>query len=413
MKRKTFLITLIIAGVSLSLFTFYKIYNKEKEKPILSQEKPIRPWGREIDEESLKNVKKIIEVEVININVEGEEVLKIKWGNKENEIGGKSEYLGSHGPGMWDGAEPPRILFITNDEEVILEDRERIKIFTKDGFKKVLNLDGFYTLEGLDNDGNFYLSKNGERGFVKVSKDGEVLFSFDPIKDIIEKYQLREPIDINAYNFTVLPNGNFYTTIEVAEKMEIKEPNPQDPSKTISKWQVYNQFKVNLLFDPNGNLIEEFSGYFETPINNLIDKNGYYYVTKQVPKEKSQSIKGDRVINQIERFLINNFEYKYLDSINIVGGKWVKSDLGFDFVEGDYICVSDINENGAFFIDRGRTDEECKKDFLKYMIFDKNKLYSFYLPIDLSPIEFFDNKIYGTFLTKDYYIIMSYKLLFP
>jgi len=278
MKRKIFLITLIIIGISLSLFTFYKIYNKEKEKPILSQEKPIRPWGREVDEESLKDPKKIIDVEPIDIDVESEVILKIKWGDKDYEIGGKDEYLGENGPGMPIAAEPPFREYITKDETIILEDRGIVKIFTRDGFKKVLNLEGSYNLEGLDKDGNFYLSKNGERGFVKVSKDGEVLFSFDPIKDIIEKYQLREPIDINAYSFTVLPNGNFYTTIEVSEKMEIEVPNPEDPSKTIPMWQVYNQFKVNLLFDPNGNLIEEFNGYFEVPVINLIDKNGYYYI---------------------------------------------------------------------------------------------------------------------------------------
>jgi len=177
-------------------------------------------------------------------------------------------------------------------------------------------------------------------------------------------------------------------------------------------WQVYNQFKVNLLFDPNGNLIEEFNGYFEVPVINLIDKNGYYYVTRWIPKEKSQSIKGDRVIHQIQRFLINNFEYKYLDSINIVSGKWAKrngSDI--DYVKGDNIYVRYINENGIFFLDLSRKGDE--KDIFKYMLFDKNKLYSFYLPINVRPIEFFDNKVYGILLTKDYYIIMCFKLLIP
>lgn len=413
MKRKIFLKILIIIGISLSLFTFYKIYNKEKENPIVSQEKPIRPWGLEIDEESLKDPKKIIDVEPIDIDIDSEVVLKIKWGDKDYEIGGKSEYLGSpHGPGMWLGAEPPRILFITKDEEVILEDIERIKIFTKDGLKNKLNLDGFYSLEGIDKEGNFYLSKNGERKFLKVSKDGEIIFSFDPIKDIIEEYQLREPIDINAYSFCVLPNGNFYTVLEVAEKMETQIPNPEDPTKTIPMWQVYNQFKVTLFFDQNGNLIEKFSGYFEVPIYNLIDKNGYFYMTKAIPKEKSQSIKGDRAIIQIQKFMINNFEYKYLDSINIVSGKWAKRDeLDIDYIEGDNIYVSDINENDVFFLDLSRKGDE--KDVLKYMLLDKNKLYSFYLPINVNPIEFIDNKIYATLLTKDYFIIMCYKLLIP
>jgi len=393
MKRKIFLITLIIISISLSLFTFYKIYNKEKENPIVSQEKPIRPWGLEIDEESLKDPKKIIDVEPIDIDIDSEVVLKIKWGDKDYEIGGKSEYLGSpHGPGMPIGAEEPYRRFITEDETIILEDRGKIKIFTRDGFKKVLNLYG--TLEGLDKDENFYISKGEERGFVKILKDGEIIFSFDPIKDIIEEYQLREPIDINAYSFCVLPNGNFYTVLEVAEKMETQIPNPEDPTKTIPMWQVYNQFKVTLFFDQNGNLIEKFSGYFEVPIYNLIDKNGYFYMTKAIPKEKSQSIKGDRAIIQIQKFMINNFEYKYLDSINIVRGKWAKRDeLDIDYIEGDNIYVSDINENGMFFINLSRSDEDFKKDVFKYMLLDKNKLYSFYLPINVRPIEFIDNKL--------------------
>ena len=275
-----------------------------------------------------------------------------------------------------------------------------------------MNLYG--TLEGLDKDENFYISKGEERGFVKILKDGEIIFSFDPIKDIIEEYQLREPIDINAYSFCVLPNGNFYTVLEVAEKMETQIPNPEDPTKTIPMWQVYNQFKVTLFFDQNGNLIEKFSGYFEVPIYNLIDKNGYFYMTKAIPKEKSQSIKGDRAIIQIQKFMINNFEYKYLDSINIVRGKWAKRDeLDIDYIEGDNIYVSDINENGMFFINLSRSDEDFKKDVFKYMLLDKNKLYSFYLPINVRPIEFIDNKIYATLLTKDYFIIMCYKLLIP
>ncbi|MBC7194126.1 MAG: hypothetical protein H5U37_00470, partial [Caldisericia bacterium] len=392
MKYKIIIIILLILEISLFLFLFYKTRIIEKENPIVGEEKAIRPWGLEIDEESLKDPKKIIDVEPIDINVEDEVILKIKWGDKDNEIGGKSEYLGSHGPGMWDGAEPPRKLFITKNEEVILEDKGVIKIFNKDGLKKKLNLDGFYSLEGIDKEGNFYLSKNGERKILKLSEDGEILFSFDPIKDIIEKYQLKEPFDINAYSFCVLPNGNFYVVFEVNEKMESKIPNPEDPTKTIPMWQVYNQFKVTLLFDPNGNLIDDFLGYFEVPIYNLIDNEGYYYVTKKVPKEKSLSIKDNKAIHQIQKFLINNFEYKYLDSINIVSGKWSKrSTFDIDYVEGDDINVGDINENGIFFLDLVRAGNE--KDVFKYMLFDKNKLFSFSLPINVNIIDFINNKI--------------------
>lgn len=379
MKIKIIIIILLILGISLSIFLFYKSRMKEKKTQVTGEEKPIRPWGLEIDEESLKDSKKIIDVEPIKIDIKGEILLKIKWGDKDNEIGGKSEYLGSHGPGMWDGAEPPRILFITKDEEVILEDRERIKIFTKNGLKKKLDLDGFYNLEGIDKEGNFYLSKSGERKFIKASKDGEILLSFDPIKDIIEEYKLREPIDINAYSFCVLPNCNFYTIIEISEKMETQIANPEDPTKTIPMWQVYNQFKVTLLFDPNRNLIDKYSGYFEVPIYNLIDKDGFYYWTKHIPKEKSQLLFGDKVINQIEKFSINNFEYKYLDSINIIRGKWIKNEIGIDFIEGGGIHINNINGDGIFLLSMTRWGDE--KDVLEYLIFDPTKKKQFFFTI--------------------------------
>lgn len=413
MKIKKILIIFLILGVSFSIFLFYKIRTKEKDTPVIGEEKPIRPWGLEIDEESLKNPKKIIDIEPIKIYVKGEVLLKIKWGDKENEIGGKSEYLGLHGPGMWNGAEPPRILFITKDEEVILEDRGIIKIFTKDGLKKILNLDGFYSLEGVDSFGNFYLSKNGERRFLKVSKEGEIIFSFDPVKDIIEEYKLKDPFDINAYSFCVLPNGNFYAVLEISEKMEIQIPNPEDPTKTIPMWQVYNQFKVTLLFDSNGNLIEKCLGYFEVPIYNLIDKDGYFYMTKTIPKEKSQILKGDRAINQIQKFSINNFEYKYLDSINIVRGIWTKTDYGIYFIEGGDVHVNYINDNGIFLLDMTRWGGE--KDILEYLIFDpfKSKIYSIYLPIYVNLEEFIDNKIYASYEDRDYFVIMCYSFTIP
>ncbi|MBC7194931.1 MAG: hypothetical protein H5U37_04675 [Caldisericia bacterium] len=136
MKLKTIIIVLLIFGISLSIFLFNKLRIKEKENSVIGEEKPIRPWGLEVDLDSLKDPKKIIDVEPIKIDLKGEELLKIKWGDKDDEIGGKSEYLGEIGPGMPIVAEPPRKLFITEDEEVILEDRGIIKIFTKDGLKK-------------------------------------------------------------------------------------------------------------------------------------------------------------------------------------------------------------------------------------------------------------------------------------
>ncbi|MBC7194932.1 MAG: hypothetical protein H5U37_04680 [Caldisericia bacterium] len=170
--------------------------------------------------------------------------------------------------------------------------------------------------------------------------------------------------------------------------METKVPNPEDP---------------------NGNLIDDFLGYFEVPIYNLIDKDGYYYWTKYIQKEKSQILVKDKLINQIEKFSIDNFEYKYLDSINIVRGNWIKNELGVDIVEGGSICVVNINDSGKFLLNMSSRKGD-EKDVLEYLIFDpfKSKLYSIYLPINVNIFGFIDNKIYAIYEDKNYFVIMKY-----
>lgn len=401
MKLKNILIGLIAIGVSISLL-FY-LTNLKTEVTLTTLGRPITLWGHEVDEKALNDPRKIYEKEPTPIQVKEEIYLKIKWGDKEEEVGGRSEFLGWGESGTFPGASPPWRIFFRGDGSILLEDQGGIKLFTREGFKRIISKD--YSLVGVDREGNLYLWNGAERRRAKTTLKGEIIFFSDPIEDVLKELQLTKD-DVDSYgSLTVIPDGNSYLNIRASKKRSVDGSSPEEPGKTIKMLEILDRFYVTLLFNSKGNLVDRHIGFFKLPYTPAISPDGFIYSLKVTPTE-------DKVLNQIQRFLLDKFTYRYVDSIvNIAWGGWMKNALGEEVMVGG-LNIFGIDEKGRILFDmssRRGDEKECL-----YLVFDptKNLLYSFYLPLGETPY-FLGNKIYTTSLERYHYVIKCYTPILP